>query len=264
MNDDRRRRRANPELGIRRTKKGPPNPYVPWLITVAAAIAVVAGGWFLGQALAHAFGGRATTQTAQTQASSAPIVTPLPSPSATELSETPEPSPQPTFTQAPATEPSRAATPAPPPTVPPTPAPAPTQAPASPAPATPAPQAAATSTRTAHPATAEPAATAAAVTPAPVAAVQNSGAEHTVLAYIDALRRGDPQSAAALLGNGVPDESFIDAQTRVLNITSTSNADGSAKVDVRLQTGQGTYLESFQVAPSADGSRILDKSATKQ
>src|SRR5579871_4529137 len=116
MNDDRRRRRANPELGVRRTKNGPPNKVTPWLITIAAAFAVIAGGWFLGQALAHAFGGKNETQTAQTPPTSVPIVTPLPSPSAEPTSEVsavalatapPSPSAVPSPSPAPTEEPTR-------------------------------------------------------------------------------------------------------------------------------------------------------------
>ena len=257
MSDERRRRRPNPEAGPRRTKSSSAGGIMPWAITIAAALAVIAGGWFLGQALAHAFGGGSTTQTAQTQPSGIPPVTPLPSPSATELNETPAPSPssspsapptaspsaRPTRTLPPTPEPSAAPTvtpaatlkPKPSPVATPTPAPAPTRVP-TPAPATVA---------------------------APVSAA-SSAAKQTVLGYIAALKRGDPQTAASYLGNGAPDESFINSQTRILNVTETPNADGSSMVEVQMQTGDGEVSESFQVASSAGGSRILDKTATKK
>lgn len=263
MNDDRRRRRPNPELGVRRTKGNGPNKITPWLITIGAALAVIAGGWFLGQGLAHAFGGRSTTQTAQTQPSGVPAVTPLPSPSSTELSATPGASPQASPTQAPTPEPTRAVTPAPSPSPTPVPTQSPTAAPTpSPAPTATHVAVATTAPVTSHP-TETPEATAHQTAAPATAPPENSAAERTVLAYIDALKRGDPQGASSYLGNGVPDESFIDAQTRVVNISQTVNGDGSEKVEVQLQTSQGAYSESFQVAPSADGSRILDKTVTK-
>jgi hypothetical protein len=84
-----------------------------------------------------------------------------------------------------------------------------------------------------------------------------------VRAYIDALRRGDPQTAAQYLGNGVPDEDFIDSGTRITSVNSTRNTDGSYKVDVDMQTSKGEYYETFVVASTPDGSRILDKTAIK-
>jgi hypothetical protein len=84
-----------------------------------------------------------------------------------------------------------------------------------------------------------------------------------VRSYIEALRRGDPQSAATYLGNGVPDESFIDGNTRIASINSTRNSDGSYKVDVDMKTSQGEYYETFVVASTPNGNRILDKSTTQ-
>lgn len=65
------------------------------------------------------------------------------------------------------------------------------------------------------------------------------------------------------LGNGVPDEDFIDENTRITGMSSTRNADGSYKVAVNMQTAKGEYYETFVVAPSANGARILDKTAIK-
>lgn len=101
-----------------------------------------------------------------------------------------------------------------------------------------------------------------AATTAPPAVAANP-AEQTVLAYIDALKSGDPQKAALYLGNGTPDEGFIDAATRISSLTSTRNDDGSYKVEADMQTAQGEYYETFQVASSATGDRILDKTAIK-
>jgi hypothetical protein len=80
-----------------------------------------------------------------------------------------------------------------------------------------------------------------------------------VRAYIDALRTGNPSEASTYLGNGVPDESFIDSGTRISSISETPNGDGSYKVSVDMQTGKGEYYETFTVASG----KILDKTAIK-
>lgn len=256
MNGGPRRRRPNPERTRRSNDSGGMGP---WVITILAALAVIAGGWFLGQALARSFsrGGERTAQTA----SSVPAVTPLPSPTATELQETPQPSPS----ASPQPAPTRVAVA----TAPPTPSPAPVHTSAPPA-ATPAPTVAPSPSPSPQPTAARtpvpvhtPRHIAEAPLPATPAAVQDA-AESTVRAYIADLQRGDPQSAAALLGNGSPDEGFIDGQTRIESVSETSNADGSARVNVVMQTSQGKMLETFDVAPAAGGSRILDRITSKQ
>jgi hypothetical protein len=95
-------------------------------------------------------------------------------------------------------------------------------------------------------------------TQAPLAQA-GSPAAHIVRAYIDALRRGDPQTASTYLGNGTPDESFIDSGTRISSVTTSRNSDGSYKVEVDMRTAQGEYYETFTVASN----RILDKTAIK-
>jgi hypothetical protein len=221
---------------------------------------VIAGGWFLGQALAHAFGGKNETQTAQTPPTSVPIVTPLPSPSAEPTSEVsavalatapPSPSAVPSPSPAPTEEPTR------PPTQQPAPSAQPTAQPTAQATAPPSPEP--TRRRTPKPA---PTPSAPPSIAPRVAAETESAAEQTVRAYIGALMRGDPQTAASYLGNGAPDESFINSQTRIERINETVNPDGSSNVDVLLQTTGGQYHETFQVAPGTGGNRILDKSAT--
>ncbi len=92
---------------------------------------------------------------------------------------------------------------------------------------------------------------------------QQNAAAQTVRSYIDALRRGDPQAAASYLANGSPDEAFIDANTRITNLTSTSDADGSTKVAVNMQTGKGEYFETFIVASGNGPARILERTAIK-
>jgi hypothetical protein len=96
------------------------------------------------------------------------------------------------------------------------------------------------------------------VSAAPVPATDGPGAR-VVRAYINALRSGDPGTASSYLGNGVPDESFINASTRISSISETHNADGSYKVEADLMTDAGEYYETFTVASG----KILDKTAIK-
>lgn len=263
MSDDdlHRRRRLTPN-GPRRSSGGG-NSFVPWLVTILAAIAVIIGGWFLGQTLAHVFNGsQSSTQVAQ-QPSSAPVVTPLPSPSpamtvapSDETSPTTAPTLEPTIepTATPAPLPSRSTAPATAkPTLPPTASPtaAPTAAPT------------AEAQRKIQPIARRPESTPVPATAAPATASEEDAASRTVRAYIEALRRGDPQSAQTYLGNGVPDEAFIDGNTRISSINSTRNSDGSYKVDVDMKTSQGEYYETFVVASTPNGNRILEKTANQ-
>ncbi|HZT11908.1 MAG TPA: hypothetical protein VFA29_03865 [Candidatus Baltobacteraceae bacterium] len=263
MSDERRRRRRRTAQNGPRRSAGPASGATPWLITIVAAVAVVAGGWFLGQALARAFGGN-DRQTAQTGPSPLPVVTPFASPSA--AAATPEASPG-TPAPTPVHTAIRTRTPGP------TQTPEPTQSPeATPTPVpaqTPQPTPAPTRAATANPATPKPlpvptAFPSRAAHVAPGNDAGSSAAEQTVRSYIAALVRGDPQSAAAYLGNGVPDESFIDGSARIEAISQTPHADGSSTVSVELRTNSGRYRENFEVAAAADGSRILQKSVAKE
>jgi hypothetical protein len=257
MSDDDLRRRRRLTSGGPRRSSGGGNSFGPWLVTVLAAIAVIVGGWFLGQTLAHVFNGsQSSTQVARQQPTPAPVVTPLTSPSP-EVTVAPTPTPTVEPTVNPTEEP----------TLPPTPAPsaAPTIAPTekpTPAP-TPTPTVAAASAapRKTQPIARRPENTPAPSTATPATGAAGDSASRTVRAYIDALRRGDPQAAAAYLGNGVPDETFIDGNTRIASINSTRNSDGSYKVEVDMKTAQGEYFETFIVASTPNGNRILEKTA---
>lgn len=88
-------------------------------------------------------------------------------------------------------------------------------------------------------------------------------AAQTVRSYIDALKRGDPNTAGTYLGNGTPDEEFIDENTRIVSVSSARNNDGSYRVRVTMQAAKGTYYETFVVSPVSDGGRILEKSTVK-
>jgi outer membrane biosynthesis protein TonB len=249
MSGDFRRRRRIPPDAPRRTSRGG-NGVNPWVITIAAAIVVIAGGWFLGQALAHAFSGPQPKpqQVAQVLPSPSATVQPSPSPAAS-ATAAPSASPKPTSAPTPKPTIARTATPKPKPTPEPTPTASaqPTSAPTALAPVL------------RH---TEPVARKAETTPSAAAttAPQTEGsAARVVRAYINALRGGDPATASTYLGNGVPDESFIDSATRIISVTQTENSDGSYKVSVDMQTAQGEYYETFTVASD----KILDKTAIK-
>ena len=81
--------------------------------------------------------------------------------------------------------------------------------------------------------------------------------------YITALQRGDPDTADLYLANGSPDENFIDAKTQIASLTANRNSDGSWKVDADLRSPGGEYFESFVVAQTGQGYKILDKTAIK-
>ncbi len=251
MSDDFRRRRRLSNKGTPRRSR--PNGVNPWVITIFAALVVILGGWFLGQALARVFNGPAKNEKVAQAPTPVPIVTPVSSASpAAEATASPAPSPTPTASPKPTPQ----ATPAATATVKVTTAPVETAAPAAASTA-----AAAPARPTPVPAASTPAASAAPVAtaaPAPASA-HETPASGVVRAYIDALRRGDPGAASAYLGNGVPDESFIDASTRINSVTSTRNGDGSYKVSVDMHTAQGEYYETFTVASD----RILEKTAIK-
>ena len=256
MSDDLRRRRRLPQPSSPRRGGNGGGGINPWLVTGIAAVVVIAGGWFLGQALARVFNGRPQTARVAQAQSPLPMVTALPSPSP---AATPAPTPTAAPTATPAATPSAQPTPTLAPT--PTPAPSPTASPAE-----------ATAEPTAEPtATPRPKATAApplrhtqpiarrTEAPATAQPQSESPAARVVRDYIEALRRGDPAVASTYLGNGTPDETFIDAHTRIASLTATPNGDGSYKVDADMQTSKGEYYETFTVASG----RILQKTAIK-
>ncbi|HEY9180025.1 MAG TPA: hypothetical protein VIO32_04860 [Candidatus Baltobacteraceae bacterium] len=254
MSDDfRRRRRINTPRPARRSRG---NGINPWMLTIVAAIVVIAGGWFLGQALAHVFNGSQKNEQVAQAPTITPPVTALPSPSPA-ATQTPVPSPSaaPTATATPAAS----ATPKPAPKL--SASAAPTAPPATATPAAtqkPTPAQTATPVASAPPRRILPVGRRPEPTATPAAAAEGSAAR-VVRAYIDALRRGDPATASSYLGNGVPDESFITPSTRISNVSETRNADGSYKVEVDMMTGQSEYYETFTVASD----KILEKTSIK-
>jgi hypothetical protein len=93
--------------------------------------------------------------------------------------------------------------------------------------------------------------------PPPVPADSPAG---VVRAYINALANGNRVGAQQYLANGTVDQdSFIDASAQITGLRSSSNADGTAKVDVDLATASGKYFISFTLSDN----RITDHTAIK-
>jgi hypothetical protein len=261
MSDDFRRRRRLSNSGSPR-RGGGGNNVNPWIVTVFAALAVIAGGWFLGQALARVFNGPPKTERVAQAPTSQPVVTPPASASpAASPAASESPSAAPSATPKPTPEPTPTATASP--TAAPIATAAPTQAPAAAATqaAIATPTAAAAAAATATPSTRRTQPIGRRTEPSPAAnAPQTQGsAVDVVRAYIGALRDGNPAQASTYLGNGSPDESFIDSATRISSISQSPNGDGSYKVSVDMQTPKGEYYETFTVASG----KILDKTAIK-
>jgi hypothetical protein len=254
MSKDLHRRRRLTPSGPRRSSGG--SNGTSWAITIAAAVAVIIGGWFLGQGLAHWLS-PGEQRVAQAPTSAPTIVaSPLPSPTQRiAATAAPSPSAQPTIlatrTASPTASPRRTFAPSAPPTV------VRTIAPTLP------PTTVLTAAPTQRPRTTLPVARRPETTPPPAPAIGENPASAAVRSYIDALRRGDPQTAATYLGNGAPDEDFIDASTRITSVNTTRNPDGSYKVAVDMQTSKGEYYETFIVASAPSGARILEKAASK-
>lgn len=252
MNDPPRRRRAAPPSSPQRPGGGS-----SWVPTIVAGIVVIAAGWFLGMGLAHVLNKHPVQETAQGPLSSPISVTPLPSPTS---APTPAQTPSPRPTHTPRPKPRRTRKPAPAPT--PTPIPVVTINPATMPPATQAPALRQTQPVARRPEPVTSVLPSPSPSPSPSSAPVG-GAARLVRKYIDAMRRGDPQTADLYLANGSPDESFIGPSTQITSITSTQRADGSYKVAVDMRTPSGEYYETFTVAATAQGDRILDKTAIK-
>lgn len=257
MSDDFRGRRRLQRPGRRRPATGSGGGPSGWLITIAAVIVVLVAGWFLGMALAHVVGGRhprtanLPTPIPLAAASPSPTAGAAVSPSPSLPAATPTPAPVPTHgprkTAAPAVAP--VATPTLTPVI--TPSPVPSSLPTKRPP--PAPAASPAALRTASPAAAPAAGM---VSPVNTAA-------QIVRRYIDAMKAGNLTRAQQFLGNGSPDESFISSSTRIASITSKPNADGSFNVAADMRASGTEYYETFVVAPTPSGDRILQKTAIK-
>lgn len=220
---------------------------------IPAIIVVVLVGLFLGAVFAHYLAAPKNTSNALITVRPTPLPTAVMTapPEPTQPPETPSPKPSATANATSSPSPRPVATSA----ATPSPHPQSTVASATAAPA-----------KTAPPATPKPVATPTPVLKRtmPVARATedtSAAAAGVVRSYIDALRNGRPQAAAAYLANGSPDQdSFVDAGARISSLTSSRNANGTYHVDANVVTASGTYAMSFTVSAS---NRITDHVGVK-
>ena len=244
MNDGPRRRR--PAYSEPPRSGGGEFPLIP------AIIVVILVGLFLGAVFAHYLAAPKNTGNALITVRPTPLPTAAMTapPEPTQRPETPSPAPAATAKATPSPSPRPAATNAA------TPSPRPQSTPSS---------ATATPAKTAPPMV-KPVAT---PTPVlkhtmPVARATedaSAAAAGVVRSYIAALRNGSPQSAAAYLANGTPDQdSFVDAGARITSLSSSRNPNGTYHVDANVVTASGTYAMSFTISAS---NRITDHLGVK-
>lgn len=100
------------------------------------------------------------------------------------------------------------------------------------------------------------------VTPAPAAEPANPAAG-VVRSYLETIRRGNFAGAAQYLANGDPNETFIEASSRIQNVSSRRNEDGSYHVTADVTTSRGTYFLTFTVESTDLGQRITEHTAIK-
>ncbi len=255
MDDFPRRRRLQPQ----EPKKGGGIPIFPLMLLVVFI------GLLLGGGLAKLFGGP------RASATPAPTFTALPSQA-----------PTPTF--APRATPHRSASPSPSKSPLPSPSPTPSAsnaAKSSPTPTratptapaviyiTPQPKASVVKTlapKTPAPRTPAPIATVTA-SPAPTATgdAGSNRAASIVRAYLAAVLRGDEATATGYLSRGLPNESFYTGASKITDVETRRNTDGSYTVAVDMTSPTGEYYETFKLVegPGGLGLQIADHYAIK-
>ncbi len=250
MSDSPRRRRSDDDTGGGL-------PLFPLIVIVIFA------GLLLGGVLAHFFGGSGGAGgKGPTAVATALPPTPLPTPFTLATPRTKRTAPA--FLQT--------ASPSPTPAL--TPKPSPTASPARTKTASPAASATAPATHVAveaslPPKTPAPVKTvtaarvtpvrAAAITPAPnYVAPGTNQAAGIVRSYLGALARGDRATATSYLASGLPGETFMSSDARIVSIHSvqTTNAQYRVTADVRASTGD--YYVTFTLEPGSGGLQIVD------
>jgi len=87
--------------------------------------------------------------------------------------------------------------------------------------------------------------------------------------YLLALMRGDTRSANTALGKppssggGFEEQSFVDRQARITDLRTTSNDDGTYKVEAEVASSNGTFFVTFQVTRNEASYYITDHYAIK-
>ena len=123
---------------------------------------------------------------------------------------------------------------------------------ASPAAKTPAP----VKTATAVPATPS---RAAAITPAPnYVAPGTSQAAGIVRSYLGALARGDRATATSYLASGLPGETFMSSDARIVSVHSLQTTGSQYRVTADVRASTGEYYVTFTLEPGTGGLQIVD------
>ena len=100
---------------------------------------------------------------------------------------------------------------------------------------------------------------AAAVTPAPNYVTPGTNeAAGIVRSYLGALARGDRATATTYLASGLPGETFMGPEARIVSVHSvqTTSAQYRVTADVRASTGE--YYVTFTLEPGSGGLQIVD------
>lgn len=273
MSDPTRRRRPDDD------ESGGGFPLFPLILVVILA------GLLLGGLLAHFLGGRRHAKvvrpvplfTVSPLASSAPptLASPLasfpptarPTAAPTPGRKHPSPSPSPRATTSVSPRATASASPRASASVSPRPASSPSRSPsATPTPRrvlpgkttprAPEPGAAKATTAKLTEAKASPSAPAPGYSAAPAAG--SGTASQVVRAYLDALARGDRATATGYLTHGLPNESFMDSNARIVSIRSQSAGSGSYKTTADVQASSGEYYITFTLTPGPGGLQISD------
>jgi len=262
VNDSPRRRRSEEDHG---GGGGGGLPLFPLILVVIFA------GLLLGGVLARFFGNGSSTSkatpppvtyTTAPEGSTAPLAmvthSPLPlvKPSAKPspaASESPSPSPTPKESATPKELPTPKAKPTPEPTS------TPRVVLVTPAPHKPTPGANDVFT----PSPEKTATVASATTPAPnYVSAGPDQATSIVRSYIGALARGDRATATTYLAHGLPSETFIDSNARIISVHPESSS-SPYKVSADVQTTSGEYFITFTLQQGAGGLQITDHYAIK-
>jgi hypothetical protein len=253
MREPRRRRRNDEEYGGRGL------PLFPVVLVVILA------GLLLGGALAHFLGGsKGARQAAPTKIAVLPSTAATPAPIlTTPPAVTPAPKQSPTPTPLPTGSPSAHPSPAKAPTpfhrtvaaAPHKPSPKPSP--------TPRPHISYVAKAPAPSATSKSIAAAPGPASSSVGVAGDDRAAALVRSYLEALARGDRATATSYLAHGLPNESFMNADSHIESIRSANVGAQQYRVTADVQTGSGEYYVTFTVEQGPAGLQITDHYAIK-
>ncbi len=100
---------------------------------------------------------------------------------------------------------------------------------------------------------------AAAVTPAPnYVAPGTNEAAGIVRSYLGALARGDRATATSYLASGLPGETFMSPESRVVSVHSVQTTRSQYRVTADVRASTGEYYVTFTLEPGSGGLQIVD------